>query len=138
MARADQRRVTVVVEDIDLGEMDTRSGGGVSAESTKHRPGGMRDEVDYGGPVSIEDLELTAVYDLDFIHPKMPRLRQLVGRPKTTTVTEQPLDRDGNAKGKPDVYRGSLSAASPPEFDANATGDVGKLSITVSVSGPVG
>lgn len=138
MARADQRRVTVVVEGIDLGEMDTRSGGAITAESTKHRPGGMRDEIDYGGPVSIEDLELTGVYDLDVLHPKVPALRAIVGRPNTTTVTEQPLDRDGNAKGKPDVYRGSLVGLAPPEFDANATGDVGKLTITVSVSGPVG
>lgn len=138
MARADQRRVTVVVDDIDLGEMDTRSGGAITAESTKHRPGGMRDEVDYGGPVTIEDLELTAVYDLDVIHPKVPRLRAKVGKPNSTTVTEQPLDRDGNAKGKPDVYRGSLVSVAPPDFDANATGDVGKLGVTVSVSGPVG
>ena len=138
MARADQRRVTVVVDDIDLGIMDTKSGGGVTAETTKHRPGGMQDEKDYGGPVTVEDLELTAVYDLDVIHPLVPRLRSKVGVQDAVVVTEQPLDRDKNAKGRPDVFRGSLSAFSPPDYDANSTGEVAKLSITVSVSGPVG
>lgn len=138
MARVDQRRITVKVGSVDLGVMDSKSGGGVTAETTKARPGGMADEKDFGGIVTVEDVELTAIYDLDKIHPKVTQLRSLVGVPDAAVVTEQPLDRDKNAKGKPDVYKGSLSAVNPPDYDANATGDVGKLGITVSVSGPVG
>lgn len=137
MARADQRRVTVKVDDIDLGVADTKGGGAVDSEDTKHRPGGMQDERSYGGPVTVENVTATFVLDLDVLWAKVPKLRAKVGKGKAT-LTEQPLDVDGNAKGKPDVYSGVLKAVTPPDYDANATGDVGKLEIEVSVSGPVG
>lgn len=137
-SRTDQRRITVKVGSIDLGVMQNKSGGAVRAESTKTRPGGMEDEIDLGGVVSVEDVELAALFDLDFIQPKLGQLRALVGVQDQVVVTEQYLDRDKNAKGKPDVYRGSLAAVAAPDYDSDQTGEKAQLSITVSVSGPVG
>lgn len=137
-ARADQRRITWKVGPYDMGVASTKSGGGVAAESTKDRPGGMEDEIDYGGVVSVNDVELGGVYDLDVHHPIIGAIRALCGVQDAVVVTDQPLDKDKNVKGRPDVFKGSLSTFDEPDYDANATGEVGKYSATVSVSGPVG
>jgi hypothetical protein len=134
--RKDQRRVTVSVAGFAAGVFDTKTGGAIDSEELKHRSGGMGPQKARGGPITVENVTLTR--EVDQAEWALMREHFLRGVGKAdVTVTDQPLDVDGNAFGQPLVYTGKLKRVMPPEHDANAA-DLAELEIEISTDGTVG
>src|SRR3954462_6344610 len=90
-----QNEITVVIkykkETRDLGVFDTWEGANVTADNTKHRRGGMGEQVAIGGPVTIEDLTVSRDYDLARDIPNAHFLAGIVGKARAI-ATKQYLD----------------------------------------------
>lgn len=114
-------KVTASVAGIDLGSFITHSGGQVSGESLKIRPGAGEREVVYGGTKTYDPITLSKLYD-DALRSKRLWLAKQVNR-APMIVSMQPLDADENPFGKADSAVGILIRFTPPDSDANATGD---------------
>lgn len=135
--RSDQWSNTVTIGGRPLGIWDTLSGGGVTAEETKHRPGGMQPEVSLGGPESVEELGVSKLLtraEYDFLSGLIRRRR--IGR-EQAVVNRQPLDIDGNPWGQPLTYRGVLQSVTLGDTDSNSS-DAQMCELTISVGGGVG
>jgi hypothetical protein len=133
MGRQDQYSVTFICDGRAFGVYDSLSGGAVTAEETKHRPGGMGRQESYGGPASTENVTFSRVFkrgrDTELLHFLMSR----VGKGRCT-VNRQPLDSDGNAFGDPLVYTGILNGVTPGEVDSNSS-DPDMYELEVSTDG---
>lgn len=105
MATEMQFLYTVVVDGQTIGVFDTMDGGDVIADEVKHRPGGMGSEVSYVALASPSAVTCTRVYERERDHELLRTLTPKAGR-VLGSVTEQPLDDDGNTWGKPTVYSG--------------------------------
>jgi hypothetical protein len=133
--RTDQERISVRVDDIDCGVWQTFSGGGVTAEDTKNRPGGMGPEESLGGPVSRDAFSIARLYRLDRDHPLFKRLDGLAGSGRVV-ATRQKLNKDRTPNGDPITYTGTLIKVTPPDHDSNASGRA-ELTLEVSADEPI-
>lgn len=136
MARQDQHAVSLIIDGVNLGIFDTRSGGAAGSEEVKHRPGGMGAQRAHGGPPTIENLTLTREYIDEIEEPRRLWLEGRRGKGRAVVV-DQHLDVDGNAFGRPEVFTGILLSVKTPEHDSNS-GDLGMLEIEVSTDGTKG
>lgn len=136
MSRQDQHLTTVAVDGTDLGVFDTFSGGNVDSEETKYRAGGLQPEVALGGSVTVENVTVGRLYQLDRDHNISHWLMSRAGKGRVT-ITRQPLDVDGNVFGRPHVYTGILKAVTTPDQDSNSS-DPSVLELEVSTNGTVG
>lgn len=135
-----QNSISVVVvyrgEKRDLGVFDTWEGGNVTADNTKHRRGGMGEQVAIGGPVTIEDVTVSRDYDLLRDNRHAHWLAGAVGRARVV-ATKKYLDADGLAFGKPIVISGILIGYNEPNADSDS-GDVAMYEIVINPDGAVG
>lgn len=136
MSRVDQRAVTLAIDGRDFGVWDKKSGGAIDSEGTKYRPGALGAMVALGGPTMVDNVTLQRLYVLERDHAEMPFLQGRVGR-GNCTVTEQPLDVDGNAFGRPLVYTGKLKRVTPPDIDSESS-DAALIELEIDTSGTVG
>jgi len=116
IAREDTFEVTVTIDGRDFGVWEGRSGGAGDSEETKTRLGGMGPEVSLGGPQTMENLTIKKLFDLDGIANDLPWLFARRGK-ADVTVNNQPLDKDGNRRGRRWTYTGTLKAVTPPDYD---------------------
>lgn len=111
--------ISVNIDGTDFGIFDSRKGGDAQAKVTKHRPGGMGPEVSYPALPTYSDLTVSRVFnpvhDLELIRG----LEAKAGRVQMT-VTEQPLDADGNVFGNPLVYSGTFSNLKLGQVDSTS------------------
>lgn len=118
MTTSQQHLITVVVDGRPLGVFDTFSGGEVSADVAKHRPGGLVGENSYAALPSYGDVtvgrELDRQRDIELYRSLLPRVGAA-----PVSISDQPLGDDGTPFGKPFTYTGRLSAMSNPESDSN-------------------
>jgi len=139
-ASARQNRITVNVtflgETRSLGTWDTWSGGGVTADNTKHRRGGMGPQVAVGGPKTIDDVTISRDYDLQRDNPNAHWLSSAVGR-AWVTAKKQYLDMDGYDFGDPIVITGVLIGYNEPESDSDSS-DVAMVELVINPNGDVG
>jgi hypothetical protein len=133
--RQDTRSVMVTIfrpgTDIPIikGVWDKKSGGQMDSEETTYHPGGMADPVSLGGRKNVENL---CRIGRDWA--AIPSLMNAVGKAKVT-VTDQPLDFDGNASGiNALTYNGTLKRVTPPDADSEASGPA-MIEIEVTVDG---
>jgi len=119
-----------------LGTFDTWEGANVTAENTKHRRGGMGQQVAIGGPVTIEDLTVSRDYDLTRDNPLAHWLSRAVGRGQAS-ATKQYLDADGTAYGNPIIITGVLIGYNEPNADSDAA-DVAMFELVINPDGAVG
>lgn len=135
-----QNRITVSVtykgEVRDLKVFDTWEGGNVTADNTKHRRGGMGEQVAIGGPVTIEDVTVSRDYDLLRDNPNGKWLAGAVGRARVT-AQKQYLDANGDGYGKPVIITGILIGYNEPNADSDS-GDVAMLELVINPDGAVG
>jgi hypothetical protein len=117
MHREDTYSVRVSVDDVDLGIWDKKQGGAVDSDETTYRPGGMAEQISLGGPRTTENLTVSKLND-EVTHGRVHWLTGRVGR-GTGVITQQPLDADGKAWGRPLVWRGKLKRVTPPDSDSN-------------------
>lgn len=111
--------ITVSVNEVSLGTFDSYSGGEPTAKGNKHRAGGMGLEVSYGSLPSWSDITVSRVYEWARDWELERTLVGLAGR-VTAHMTEQPLDPDGNAYGKPKVWQGRFLGVKPGKADSTS------------------
>lgn len=134
--RQDQNLITVKVGDTTLDAIwQSRSGGGSSAEESKVRLGGMKEETAMGGPVTTENVTVTAVYS-DYLATKVHWLQQQIGKTRAS-VTQDILDTSGNPTGKTLTWSGIVQAVNPPEYDGTSS-DAGVLELELSTDSSLG
>lgn len=120
----------------ELGVFDTWEGGNVSAESTKHRRGGMGIQVAVAGVPVIEDVTIGRDYDLVRDNPMAHILSSAVGRARAV-ATKRYLDTEGNRGGAPIILRGLLVGYNEPNADSDAS-DIGMFQVVINPDGTVG
>lgn len=115
-SRQDQWLITATYDGKPLGKFDKKTGGAPAAQDTKYRPGGMVPEVSLGGPVSIDNITLSRLYDSSQ-KALLKTLFGLVGRARIV-VTQQDLDQFGAPTGAPFTWTGTLIKSTPPDADS--------------------
>jgi hypothetical protein len=135
MARKDQYDVRVSVDGKNLGTFDVLTGGETDTTELVYKPGGMAPQVSLGGIVTVGQTIVNRIYQLDRDHAQVHWLLSRVGKGQVV-INKQPLDIDGNAYGKPLVYKGTLKRVTPPEVDSNST-DAALIEIEMTPSGTV-
>lgn len=111
--------LTVVVDGTSLGTWDTYSGGEPMAKEVTHRPGGMGPEQAYASLPTYNTLSISRVLVPSRDWELIRSLTAKAGR-VNASMTEQPLDADGNAWGKPTVYTGSFLGIKPGKADSTS------------------
>jgi hypothetical protein len=122
--------VTVSIDNRSLGVFDTRSGGDVTAEPAKRRPGGMQGLRSHAALPDYDDVTVGRAYERIRDHELLRGLRGRVGR-AYMLIAEQPLDEDGNAWGRPTLYYGRLAGLTDGEADSES-GDVRMFELTMT------
>lgn len=135
MSRQDQYAVSVSINGKNYSIFDKMTGGVIDSEETKYKPGGMFPQISLGGSVTVTNVTVTRLFDLDRDLPLVGEIKALVGK-GNVTVTKQALDIDGNPKGKPMVYTGKLKSATFPEVDSESN-SAGMVALEVSSAGLV-
>lgn len=135
MSTVNQYDVRLTVDGRNLGTWDKKSGGAIDSEETKYRPGGMAPERSLGGVRTVANVTLERLYELARDHDTIPWLISRVGR-GACVVTQQPLDVDGNAYGRPITYQGTLKTVTPPEPDSTAN-DPSMIAVEISTDGGI-
>jgi len=135
VSRKDQYDTRVVIDGVNLGTWDVLTGGEIDSDELKYKPGGMAAEVSLGGTITTGQVVVSRLYRLQRDHPRIHWLIARVGKAKVV-VNKQPLDPDGNAFGKPLVYKGVLKRVLPPEVDSTST-DAATIEIEVTPHGAV-
>jgi hypothetical protein len=112
--------VFVSVEGIgDLGVFDKFTGGDTDSAEQKYSPGAMHPPVSLGGPVTMANIVLERLYELERDHPIIHQLAAAVGK-ATVTANKQPLDENGVPYGRGMVYTGKLKMCKPPDHDSTS------------------
>lgn len=131
MSTQQQSLITVTIDGEPWGVFDTLSGGDTTAEPTKRRAGGGTMK-SYAAHADTDDITVGRVYERERDHEKLRKARRRVGK-ANATISEQPLDDDGAAWGKPTVYTGRLTGLAPGEADSDSA-DVRMLELTFQIS----
>lgn len=125
------RNFLVKVEGVD-GLWSTKSGGNVSAESTKVYDGGSLKPDIITSPPTAEDVTVTRPFKPQRDDDMVRTLLQLVGS-WTTTVSVTPTDSDMVALAPPRVYSNAvLTGVQEPETDASS-GDAAMVGLTFAI-----
>lgn len=119
MTKSSQRQSLVKVSGID-DYFATKSGGNISADTSKVYDGGSLTPDVLAGPAEADNITVSRPYDLQRDEPVLKRLRRMVGT-WTTTVSVTPTDADLVAVGQPQVYSNAvLTGLTEPEVDASS------------------
>lgn len=118
---------------IDYGTWDKMGGGEIDSDDTKYKPGAMGPPVSLGGPKTVGNVTVSRLYRLGRDHDGVQQLIDASGK-SYMVVTKQPLDLDGNAYGRPIVYKGRLKRVTPPEVDSESA-DAGMIELEMTVDG---
>lgn len=136
IARQDTFNVSVTIDGVDYGGgWDKRTGGAGDSEETKVKLGNMGGEVSLGGSVSVENVTVSKLYDLDGIANNIIALYARRGKAAVSIVT-QPLDHDGNVYGPSFTYTGTLKQVTLPDYDANGN-DASYVELEVSTNSDI-
>jgi hypothetical protein len=136
--REDKARVQVQAVEgsttYDLGIWDTLTGAGVTATVTKHRPGGMREQIVLGSYNEVEDITVGRLYD-ETLHAIYVALAERVGSLKIV-VLYQPLASESAPKGSQIKYEGVLMGVNRPDHNSEGT-DAASLELVVACKNTV-
>lgn len=136
MSRLDQYNVTVKVGTTNLGTFDKMTGGEIDSEELKYKPGAMATEISLGGPVTVGNITVSRLYDLNRDHGQVPTIKAAVGK-GVVTVTKQPLDVNKAPFGSPIVYTGTLKQLKLPEPDSEGSGTAAMIELEITSTGLV-
>lgn len=117
----------------DYGIWDKRSGGELDSEETTYYPGNMADRISLGGRVVPGNNTLQRLFNIDRDRPILDKLYSMVGRARCN-ISEQPLDRDGNAYGDPITWTGILKKVATPNRDSESN-NAALIEIEISTEG---
>lgn len=134
--RNNQHAVTLTVDGVPTGVWDTKAGGEVDSEETKHRRGGMGPVRSLGGSTTVGNVTLTRLLDQDTNDPDTMRWLMSRAGKGEAVASDQFLDREGNAFGRPFVYTGTIKTVTPPDHDANDDG-ASMWTVVISTEGEI-
>lgn len=120
----------------DLGIFDTWEGGNISSDSTKHRRGGMGQQIVAAGPPEIDDITCSRDYDWLRDDPHFHWLSDAVGK-GTITVIKVVLDDNGSTVGANHVARGKFVGYQHPEHDSDSS-DFAMVTLVCAPEGSIG
>lgn len=133
--RQQQARLTLTLDGVSLGVWDDRTGGDTDSNSTQYFLGGMGPRISLGGQQQVNNVIVQVLFT-DAIQARSKWIVSRVGKGKLT-VSEQPLDDDGNALGEPNVWTGRLKRAKVPERGAN-NNNAAQFEVELEVDGAMG
>lgn len=130
-----QRQYLVKIHGIK-GLFQTKSGGNISADTTKVWDGGAKVPDVLSAPAEAENITVGRAYDLNRDASVLRELRRQVGRWRTT-ISVQTTNADMVAVGKPVVYpRALLVGLTEPDADSSS-GDAATYELEFAI-GPYG
>lgn len=109
--------VTVAIDGSPLGVFDSRTGGESDSDIATRWTGEGRKL--YPARGNVGDVTVVRGYERERDHERVRALRLRVGRAQMT-VSEQPLDEDGNAWGKPTVWTGILKTVNGGDVNSDS------------------
>src|SRR4051812_23973152 len=109
--------IRVLVGGVSYGVWDQKSGGDVDSDELKYPPGGMQPPISLGGQKSVANVVVSRIYDRVDDHAKLNTLMALAGGGKIS-ISQRPMDPDGNEVGQSLIYNGTLKRCSPPSTDS--------------------
>lgn len=119
MSKSAQRQFLVSVQGIS-GYFMSKTGGNISANTSKVYDGGSTVPDVLAGPAEADNITMTRGFDASRDAALLKRLRQQVGRLQAT-LTVTPTDRDMVAVADPTVYPDALLVGiEEPEADASS------------------
>lgn len=118
--RQDTFVVRLTIGGVSFGVWDKKSGGELDSDTTLYYPGNMRDAQDLGGRATPGAITLSRNYDRFDDHDRVNAYLAGAGKAKCT-VTQTPLDEDGNEHGKSIVWNGRLKRVLPPDVDSESS-----------------
>jgi hypothetical protein len=118
--RKDQFAVGVRIDGKDLGIWDQLTGGAIDSDELTYKPGAMGAVVSLGGSVTVANVIVVRMFDLD---RDMAIIHWLIGRvgKGKVTISKKSLDTNGAVYGKPLTYTAILKTVTPPEHDSMAS-----------------
>jgi len=132
-SRQDQFAITLEVNKKSWGFWDKKTGGELDSDEVKYYPGGTDQSVTLGGRITPGNVTLQRLFDRQDDSPRIPELFQAVGK-RDATVTQRPLDKDGNPTGRRIVWNGTLKRVLIPDVDSEAT-SAALLEVEITVAG---
>jgi hypothetical protein len=136
MSKAANRQFLVKIDGIDGGwpYWATKSGGEVTADSSKVFDGGSLVPDVLASPAEVGDVTIARPYDPDRDQPIINNLKSQVGQWRTTISVTPTYGDLSAARVKPDVYSNALlTGMRLPEPDASS-GDAADFELTFSVA----
>lgn len=131
--KASQRQFLVKVAGIE-GLFATKSGGDITASTSKSYDGGRLNPDVLSSPPEASDVTISRGFDPYRDGPILRDLRQRVGRYRAT-VSATPTDEDLVAIEEPTVYPDSLLVGlTEPPYDASS-GDAATFELTFAIAG---
>lgn len=116
------------------GVWDVKTGGGVDSEERVYHPGAMAASVSLGGRTNVENVVCSRLCRVGRDWALIPRLVSIAGKARVS-VTDQPLDFDGNASGINGLtYTGILKRVTPPEANSESS-DPAMIEIEITPDG---
>ena len=132
--RQDQASISLTVGGRQVSFIfNRREGGQVTSEESKTFPGGGRPQKAHGGPQTVENITLAGEFVPESDHEDVRYLRSVAGRARAI-VSEQLLDVDGAAFGRPDTWTGVLMSVHSGDYDANSA-DPREIEVEISTDG---
>lgn len=133
--RSDSFRIHVGVTGVNpasIKSWQTMSGGDLTAEDTKTRPGGAEPQTSLGGPTTRSDVTVSRLHGT-YIHPYIVKWEQNINSAMWVSYT--PVDANGNGNGQTITLHGILKGVTQNEMDAD---NQGKKTISLVMSCNVG
>lgn len=118
----------------DMGIWDKRTGGAADSDDVKYHPGAMAQQVSLGGRAINDNVTIQRLYDRIDDHDQIQLLINARGKGRWS-VSQRPMDQEGNPYGKAITWIGTLKRVLVPEPDSEST-SAAMIEIEVSVSGP--
>ena len=118
--RQDTFVIRLTLDGVSFGIWDKKDGGELDSDSTTYYPGAMKDQQDLGGRATAGNITLQRLYDRVDDHDKINTLLNAVGRGKIT-ITQRPMDENGNEYGKAITWNGRLKRVTPPSVDSESS-----------------
>jgi len=131
--RQDQWAIRVKLNGNTTGVWDKKTGGAVDSDDGKYYPGDMAEPLALGGRKTTDNVTLQRFYDIHDDHAMVNSFINAAGK-GAITITQRPLDENGNGFGKTITYDGKLKRVLIPETDSES-GTVAMIEIEVIISG---
>ena len=132
--RQDQANISLTVDGTRIPFVFSRREGGQStSEESKTFPGGGAPQKAHGGPQMVENITLAGEFVQARDQETLRWLRTRVGK-GSASVTEQLLDANGAAFGRPETWTGVVLTVNTGNYDASSA-DPREIEIEVSTDG---